>query len=261
MRRTGPKGPGQRANNVIPLRPAMHRSGARGSRYRDPGELRDAVLEQCAGEFRKRWSHLEPDAVESFFEMFAAEVAWDRKAKKALAAMRDALVTYERLYPGSPERDRPLGPYARMVKELQTVIHCFDQDIVFAWACETMGTERARAYMEENNLVSVTEIDLLTDAGLTRRQAVALVFHFEAVSHGAVGSQMPTVRELAVANLLAGEELPRPGSRGLTVFEVINKETKAMREVVRALRPRMERMSRELSTLGTMTERVRRPLS
>jgi hypothetical protein len=61
-----------------------------------------------------------------------------------------------------------------------------------------------------------------------------------------------------VASLLAGEDLPVPGSRGLTVFEVINKETKAMREVVRALRPQM---TRELETLGTVTERIARRLS
>jgi hypothetical protein len=241
----------------------MRRPAARGGRYRDPRALREAVREQCAGEFRNRWSHLEPDAVESFFEMFAAEVAWDRKAKRALAAMRNALVTYERLYPDSPERDRPLGPYARMVKELSTAIHCFDQDVVFAWACETMGTDKARAYMDmqENYSISVTDIDLLSDPGLTRRQAVALVFYSEAKRRGAVRPDMPTARELAVASLLAGQDLPPPGSRGLTVFEVINKETKAMREVVRALRPRMARMTRELATLGTVTERMARPLS
>jgi hypothetical protein len=111
---------------------------------------------------------------------------------------------------------------------------------------------------------------LFRDAGLTRRQAVVLVFYFQDVLLGAPEPEMPYARSLAVASLLAGEDLPPPGTRGLTVFEVINKETKpyalddaagemqwpGMCEAVLAIDPAAWRSAPTLAAAGEVTAEV-----
>lgn len=230
----------------------------------DPVQRREQVYKQCVLEFRrsKRWTHLDPYELASHVDAFIKEAAWDHEVMPVLRDLSKALVNCRELLSRQPPRrpyrfdTPPFGTYARQLQAIEPALHAFLETLLNAHFEEVekyVGQELRNALIDGNGLLESMQLA----PALTRRHAVILVLYHED-AHLSYEPTLPTARELAVANILAGEELPPGGKRGLSVSEVIIKEANAMRGALASLRPQLRR---DLRTLPWVTSTIVHALS
>jgi hypothetical protein len=195
---------------------------ARGSRYCDVGERRNAVLARCTVEFAKRWPAIDPASVAPHVQAVLRASALSGAARRAIFRLLEDVRSCLEI----AEQDEGT-PHLSYVAELRE------------------AAPQLRAVRDAFRSLPFVKVDAANPAGprglmslhvfrevpysVTFREAVFWAFT-SGISNLAA---LPTARDLAVASLLAGQEIHSPRRNGTTASEVIIKETKAMREVAR----------------------------
>lgn len=203
-----------------------------GRRFSDLAELRQAVLAYCATEFARfnPMPHVAASNVGTIIESFTGNRPRNARARKILlhlaTDLRSALelvVEHQRAYGGGFP-----GRHVDVLSQLEELLRLLDARLAGVsrgsalWAQEMGGQGTSRSPIED-----------LKAMPLTPRQGV-LVYFAQAHRAGET-SKEPSVRELAITSILAGQDVT---GKNLTVSEAVTKEERAVREALRAWRRR-----------------------
>lgn len=193
---------------------------AKGKRYRGE-ELKQKVRSQCALEFRERWPSIDPDSAKAHVEAFQRQYAANAAAKSAKQRLSDVLkecIPLARL-----EGEHLVFSYVTDLRMVEPVLSLLDRTL-----------KNTDMLIMDSNAWSATGITAAVmtreiDGVFTFRDAVYWAFSMRPINQAGT----PTARQLAVASLMAGQEFDTVRDRDYSEFEIIRRETRAMREVER----------------------------